>query len=238
MKRFYNQNHSVQRKVDGFNKIASVYDQQGISNRGAEGKELSFSSLTPSESEAVLGVMKKEASELDALPIEKKANVVGSPFEIFGQAKNYIQSKLGITDEVAHDLTSSVVARAQDLQQATGGQLGDMVTGIVDQMNPQDVQQRIGAVPMRNMSPNELEELIKERLIEQLQMSAYQADSYKKIVIQQAKNLLVQYRTHNLTQISLAIVAVLVEHQDPSVVYGISTNERLRKEIEFKLTQA
>lgn len=239
MKRYHNQNHAVHRKVDGFSKVASIYDQQGVSNRAVEEKELSFSSLTPSESEVIMGVMKKEATALNGFSLEKRANVVGSPFEVFGQAKNYIASKLGINDEIAHDLASSVVARAQDLQQVTGGDMGAMVSGIVDQMNPQDVQQRIGASasPMRKMSPNEVEEMIKERLIDQLQMTAYQADSFKKIIIQQAKNLLTQYRAYDLPKIAIAIVNVLVEHQDASIAYGISTSERLKKEIEFKLAQ-
>lgn len=237
MKQYYNQNHAVHRKGNGFSKIASIYDQQGTSNRVQEEKELSLSSLTPSESEVVIGTMRKEAAELDNLSIEKKANAIGSPFEIFGHAKSYIASKLGINSETAHDLASSVVARAQDLQQLHGGELEPMITGIVDQMNPQEVQERVGAMPMRPLSPNELEESIKQRLIEQLQMSAYQADQFKKIVVQQAKNLSIQYRTYKLQQIANAIINVLVEHQDASIAYGISTSELLKQEIEHQLTQ-
>jgi hypothetical protein len=169
--------------------------------------------------------------------MEKKANVIGSPFEVFGHAKSYIASKLGVADEVAHDLASSVVARAQDLQGLHGGEIEPMITGIVDHMNPQEVQDRVGAVPMRPMSPNELEESIKEQLMEQLQMTAFQADQFKKIVIQQAKNLSIQYRTRKLQEIANAIINVLVEHQDASIAYGISSSDRLKKEIEFKLTQ-
>lgn len=237
MKNYYNQNHAIHRKGNGFDKIASIYDQQGVSNRVQEEKELSFSSLTPSESESIIGTMKKEAAELDNLSLEKKAGVIGSPFEVFGHAKAYIASKLGINSETSHDLAQSVVARAQDLQQLHGGDIETMITGIVDQMNPQEVQDRVGAVPMRPFSPNELEEHIKQRLIEELQMTAFQADQFKKIIVQQAKNLLVQYRAYKQQQIADAIINVLVQHQDASIAYGISTSGLLKQEIEHQLTQ-
>jgi hypothetical protein len=69
-------------------------------------------------------------------------------------------------------------------------------------------------------------------------MSAYQADQFKKIIVQQAKNLSIQYRTYKLQQIANAIINVLVEHQDASIAYGISTSELLKQEIEHQLTQA
>lgn len=235
MKRYSNQNHAVHRTDDGLSKVASVYDRQGISNRVKEEKALSFSSLAPFESEAIINTMKKEAAELNSIGLDKQANILSNPFEAFGHAKYYISSKLGLTDEVAHDLASSVVARAQDLQQLHGGEVNQMISGIVDHMNPDEVHSRVGAAPMRKMSPNEVEELIKERLIEQLQMTAYQADQFKKIVVQQARNMLTQYRGYDLAKISEAIVNVLIEHQDASIAYGISTSDRLRAEVEFHL---
>lgn len=232
-----NQNHAIHRTDNILDKTASVYEQKGKSNRGVEKtRELSFSSLTPSQSEAIVSTIKKEAAELDEMSIEKKANVLSNPFEAFGHAKHYISSKLGIHGDAVHDLASSVVTKARGMQEQHGGEIGEMITGIVDHMDQDEVRSRVGASPMRKKTVSEVEEIVKLRLIEQFQMTAYQADQFKKIVIQQARNLLTQYRTHNLDQIAHAIIGVLVSHQDISLAYNISTSDRLRKEVEYQLT--
>jgi hypothetical protein len=233
---YSNQNHRVNRNDNPFLKTASIYDKQGISNRAVEEKSFSFSSLPSYQSEAILNIMRKEAAELST-DFDKTANLNQSPFEMFGMAKNYIASKLGFAPDMAHDLASSVVARGQDLQKEHGGQLGDMVKGIVDQMDPNQIQQRMGARPMRSQSPNEVEESVKDRLMKEMPMSSHQADLCKKIVLQQARNLTVQYRNKSLAQICDAIVEVMLQHRDASIAYGISSSERLRPEIETHLNQ-
>lgn len=236
---YSNQNHRIQRKDNPFEKVASVYDRLGRSNRVVEkNRVLSFSSLPAQGAEIILNQMKKEAAELTLEEtMNKKAELNQSPFEMFGVAKNYIASKLGMAPDMAHDLASSVVAKGQELQNQHGGELGDMVKGIVDNMDPTQVQQRMGARPMRSQSPNEIEDNVKEKLMQEMPMSAHQADLCKKIVLQQARNMTVQYRNKSLAQISDAIVEVMLAHHDASVAYGISSNERLRAEIEMHLQQ-
>jgi hypothetical protein len=236
---YSNQNHRVNRNDNPFEKIASVYDRMGVSNRVVEkSRVLSFSTTPAHESEVILNHMRKEAAELALFEtMNKTANLNQSPFEMFGMAKNYIASKLGFAPDMAHDLASSVVARGQDLQKEHGGQLGDMVKGIVDQMDPNQIQQRMGARPMRSQSPNEVEESVKDRLMKEMPMSSHQADLCKKIVLQQARNLTVQYRNKSLAQICDAIVEVMLQHRDASIAYGISSSERLRPEIETHLNQ-
>lgn len=239
MKTYTNQSFRVHRQDNPFEKTASVYDKMGISNRVInENRVFSFSSTPSHEAEVILNQMRKEASEL-ALEetMNKSANLNQSPFEMFSVAKNYIASRLGMAPDMAHDLASSVVAKGQDLQSQHGGELGDMVKGIVDNMDPTAIQQKMGARPMRNQSPNEIEDNVKEKLMQGMAMSAHQADICKKIVLQQARNMIIQYRQKSLAQISDAIVDVMIAHHDASVAYGISSNERLRSEIEMHLEQ-
>lgn len=234
---YSNQNHRIHRQDNPFSKIASVYDKQGISNRVVnKSRILSFSSLSPHDSQDILGVMRKEAETLYT-EFQKTAHLNSSPFEMFGVAKSYIASKLGMAPDMAHDLASNVVTKAQELQKEHGGDLGEMVQGIVDHMDPNAIQQRMGARPMRSQSPNEIEDSVKDRLMAEMHMSAHQADLSKKIVLQQARNLSIQYRSKSLAQISSAIVDVMVQHNDASVAYGISSSERFRKEIEMHLEQ-
>lgn len=238
MNLYSNQNFRIQRKDNPFEKVASVYDKMGVSNRVTKSRVLSFSSTPAYESEVILNHMRKEAAELSLEEVlNKSANLNQSPFEMFSVAKNYIASKLGMAPDMAHDLASSVVARGQDIQNQHGGELGDAVRGIVDNLDPQKVQEKMGARPMRNQSPNEIEDEVKEKLMQQMPMSAHQADLCKKIVLQQARNMSIQYRSKSLAQISEAIVQVMLAHHDASVAYGISSNQRLRTEIEEHLNQ-
>lgn len=236
MKVYSNQNHGVNRNAN-MDKVASVYDRQGVSNRAEKAKELSFSALPSYQSEVILDVMNKEASAVSQVSIEKTANVLSNPFEAFGQAKYYISSKLGIQEDIAHDLASSVVGRAQDLQQTYGGDIQPMITGIVDHLDPQQIQAKTGVAPTRKSSPGEIEEMVKGRLIQELRMTAHQADQFKKIVMQQARNLTTQLRAHDLARIASAIVDVLVEHGDPSQVYSITSSSLLKNEVGLKLNQ-
>lgn len=239
MKDYSNQNFRVHRHDNPLEKIASVYDRVGVSNRVVtKSRVLSFSSTPSYEAEIILNQMRKEAAEF-ALEetLDKSASLNQSPFEMFGVAKNYIASKLGMAPDMAHDLASSVVAKGQELQNQHGGELGDMVKGIVDNLDPNAIQDKMGARPMRNQSPNEIEDEVKEKLMEQMPMSAHQADICKKIVLQQARNLTIQYRNKSLAQISESIVQVMLAHHDASVAYGISSNQRLRSEIEMYLNE-
>lgn len=237
--KYANQNHAIHRSSSPLSKVASVYDRQSVSNRVKEEKSLSFSSLAPFESEAILRTMQKEASELDSMELDKHATMtLASPFEHFKNAKNYIASKLGLADESAHDLASSVVGRAEDLHQQVGGELEQVIGGIVDNMDKGEIQNRVGAVPMRKASPSEIEEHVKLRLIEEMHLSSFQADSITKSVMTQARNLSTRFRMHDTGQLSNAIVDVVINHQDVSVVYSISSSERLVAEVENQLNNA
>lgn len=234
---YSNSNHAVQRK-GVMNKTASVYDRMAQSNRGMEKRALHFPSLPPHQSEDILSVLKKEAEILDGLSMQKEASIMNSPFELFGNTKQYVSSKLGLDNEIAHELTSSVLNKAKHLQEVHGGEIEAMVSGIVDQIDPASIEAKVGAYPMRKSSPNEVEEMVKQRLMEQMQLSSYQADQFKKIVVSQARNLSTGFRQYEIVDIAGAIVRVLVEHQDISVAYNISTSDRLRSEVEHHLTNS
>lgn len=231
--RYSNQNHAVHRKENDLEKIASVYDKMSVSNRVKEEKELSFSSLTPFESEGVFSIMRKQASELEQQGMEKQAN----PFEVFGGAKHYISSKLGVGDDMAHNLASTVLSRAQDLQNIYGGNVDDMVTGIVDNMDKNEIHSRLGVVPMRPLSPQETEDAVEHQLMEAFQLSAVNVAHYKKNVMDQARNLSVLHRQNDISDIAAAIIKVLVDHQDVTLVNNISSSAALKKEVEANLAQ-
>ena len=235
MNKYANQNHYVNRKIAVIPKTASIYDRQSISNRQAIEKELTFSNLSPYESESILNVMKKEASELESMGLEKKAAGLASPFEYFRNTKALISSKLGLSDDVAHDLSSSIVGRANSLQDEVGGELEPIIGGIIESIDPQEVQNKVGVVSMRKSSPNEIEEHLKMRLTEEMQLSAFQADNVVKNIMAQARNLSTQFRQHDTMKIADAIMDVIVNHQDISVVYNMSSSQRLVKEVESQL---
>ena len=235
--KYANQNHAVHRSPSPMAKTASVYEKQAMSNRREEDKSLVFSSLAPFESEAIIQTIQKEARQLEGDHFEKTAAPLASPFEHFRTAKNYIASKLGLADESAHDLASSVVARAETFTRDHGEDMTAAIGGIIDSMEPLDIQQRVGALPMRQASQNETEEQVKTRLIEELQLSSFQADQITKSVMAQVKNLTTQFRNATNDEIANAVVNVLVNHQDTSVVYSISSSARFKAEVETYLNQ-
>lgn len=238
MNKYSNQNHAIHRSSSPLSKVASIYDKQAISNRVREEKSLSFSTLTPFESEAILSTIQKEAKELESAGLDKKATTVASPFEHFKNAKNYIASKMGLADDSAHDLASSVVGKAQELHQDVGGELEQVIGGIIDNMDRGEIQSRTGAMPMRKSSPNEIEEYAKMRLMEEMQLSSFQADQITKSVMTQARNLITRFRMNDTGELADAIVDVLVNHQDVSLVYSISSSDRLVAEVESQLNNA
>lgn len=235
--KYANQNHAVHRSSTPMAKTASIYEKQAMSNRGEDNKSLVFSSLAPFESEAIIQTIQKEARQLEGEDIEKSAAPLASPFEHFRAAKNYIASKLGLADESAHDLASNVVARAEHFNREHGEDITSAIGGIIDSMEPLDIQQRVGALPMRQASQNETEEQVKTRLIEELQLSSFQADQITKSVMSQVKNLSIQFRNASNGDIANAIVNVLVNHQDTSVVYSISSSATFKAEVESYLNQ-
>lgn len=233
--KFYNANHSPQRDYNPFEKVASIYDRQSISNRGEEEKQLRISSLPPMDEESILSKMATDAKLLDDTEIDKQATVLTNPFDAFGHAKHYIASKLGVQDELAHDLASSVLGKAEELRNAHGGEINEMVTGIVDHMDKGEIESRTGVAPMRSSSPQELEEMIEDVLTKEFQLTSYQAETHKKIIIQQARNLSTIHRNVTLEQLCVAILAILEQHGDISIAPSISTSNRLKDEIAQQL---
>lgn len=231
--RYSNQNHAVNRTENPMEKVASVYDKMSVSNRVSQEKTLSFSSLSPFESEAILSSMGKQAEELKELELEKKA----SPFDLFGNAKQYISSKLGVTNDLSHDLASTVLGKAQDLQNIYGGDVGDMVTGIVDNMDKGQIHQHLGVAPMRPSSSEETEQGVEQMLMQSFQLPASQVAHYTKNVMQQARNLAILHRQNDISEIAQAIIQVLVDHQDITLVNNISSSAALKKEVQGHLAQ-
>ncbi|MGG4438325.1 hypothetical protein AAXE64_27620 [Priestia megaterium] len=228
---------NLQYRSQGMRKIASVYDEQAISNRKQEEKALSFSSLSPMESETIFSKMASDVSELRKDSMEKRANTASNPFELFSQTKQYISKKLGISGESAHDFASTVVQRAEDLQQTHGGELPNVITGIIDNMDRNVIQQQIGALPMRRLTQKQVEEMIEHRLLKEAGMDSYRAEYYKRMIVQQARNFLTTYRNKELADIANAVFDVLIENHDFDLVKNFSTSDRLKNELTHFLNQ-
>ena len=234
--RFKNQN-SIRHKADPFSKTASVYDKMGESNRVVEEKPLHFSSLSASDTNFLREHLAKEASDLNSIPLEKRANAMNL-FDLFQNTKNAIASSLGVADGAAHDLASSTIAKAQEIQAVHGGTIEEAASGIIQQMGGAELKKRFSATPMKVFRSTQAEDLARELLIDQMQLSGYQADQLKKNVVQQARNLSTKFRAHDLGELTTAIVDVLTEHGDVSLVYNFATSERLKGEIKYRLDNA
>lgn len=233
---YSNQNHAIHRSRNSIEKVASVYEKQAQSNRIVEEKPLSFSTLSPHESNTILDLMEKDACVLRESGFEKKAAFnFSTPFDQFRTAKNVITNKLGLGDDAAHDLASGIVGKAQRLHEEVGGDIEPIITGIVDNIDVNEIERRIGAIPMKRRSTQDTEEHVKLRLMEEMQLSAFVADQMTRSVMQQVKNLGTKFRGSSSEQIANAIVDLLVNYQDTSIVYGISSNSVLLKELEHNL---
>lgn len=235
IKRYSNQNHHVHRSYNPLEKTASIYDLQGVSNRVKEEEPLAFSSLAPYESESITSVLEKEAGLLEEQELEKSAANATNPFEAFGTARHYLRNKFGLAEDSAHDLASSVVSKANAIQDEHGVELADAVVGIIDSMDEKQVLNQTGVVPKRIDTNETIEGEVKQRLMDELQLTAFQSDQLKKNVVQQARNLSTQFRHSPTKDIALAIVNVLVEHQDISLVYNISSSPHLVEEVGYQL---
>ena len=216
------------------NSFRNVYEQQEVSNRLIEKKAFAFQSLPSYQAEAILEKMAEDAKRVQGL--EKEAAVLSNPFEAFGHAQTYIASKFGLQRELAHDLASSVVGKAKGLRAEHGGELSDMITGIVDHMNPDEVRNKVGAEPIRTHSPGELKEHVKMRLVEEMSMSSYQADQFKEIVLTHARNLITIFRPHSLLDITNAILDIVVNYQDSSLIYSFTSSASLKDEVRHRLS--
>lgn len=235
MNKYSNPSRHIHREENPLEKVASIYDKQAISNRVVEEKPLSFSSLSPSEASAVVNLMKKEAEVLDGLELDKKADTHSSPFDRFALARHTVISQLGISGDAADDLASSVLVKAEEIQNGHGGELDNIISGIVEHMDSSEIKRRTGAMPMRHVSRKKTEEKMRLRLINEMGLSAHQADQMKKVVSQQARDLSTLHRQYSFAELCDAIINVIVEHDDTSIAYGMASNERLRDEIKYQL---
>ena len=190
-------------------------------------------SLSAGEGEEVRSLISKEAKKLDGMNIQKTASA--NPFELFGNTKHYVSKKLGLSDTTAHDVAGSVIGKAQGITEQYGGEIGDIAMGIVDQMDPRAFPEVATGLVQRTMSNHEQDAFAKQLLMDEMQMSSYDADRYKKSVVATARSFYTKFRTKAPQEIIQAVVSILVERRDVSLVFDIATNDQLKREIEMKL---
>ena len=210
----------------------NIYEKQAQFNRGTPAPVLEFSSLPSKEAQEIRDYIQKEATVLEKESIHKQASA--SPFDMFGNAKMYLRNRLGVSDETAHDIAGSVMGKAQQIQENHGGELVQIAQGIIDEMEPGQFEE--SRLKYRIMSAQEQEAFAKNLLMEQMNASAYEADRYKKSIVNSARTLYTKHRTKTPQEIIKAIVDVIAERRDITLVFDVPSDDHLKREIEMRLT--
>lgn len=215
------------------------YDVLMKSNR-AKKEELSLDKLSHTENEGLREFLEKQASLVpDSLEKTASENAmtkeafVSRGIDLFDSTKNLIAQRLGVSDGVAHEFSSRVITQAEKIQNRFQGDQGKIIDGIVDAMgtelatNPNAMKSQFGMVNMKVLSNKDLLEYIKERLVNELQLSSYEADRLKLTVVKQAGDLTTMLRPHTKQKIADAIVSLMKDRANPSIAYDIKDSKVL-----------
>lgn len=234
---FGNANHMVNRK--GISKVASAYDALAVPNR-ATPPQLNVTSLSAEDNEGLRGFIAKEAQLLEGS--EKLAFLSGG-VDLFTRAKGLLGNKVGLPEERANELASPIVVKTSEIQNQYGGDPHKIMDRIIDEMQNQLIGPNTGGQPL----PGEIQQSmaltktpsiemeIKARLIKELGVTNFESNPLAKSVMSEARDMVTSIRPCKIDQIANAIVDVMVEHRDPSVVYGIKANKIYLAEVKERL---
>jgi hypothetical protein len=213
------------------------YDILMNSNR-AKKEELSLGKLAQEDNQGVREYLEKQAGlipdslEKTASHMTKEA-FLSRGLDLFDNTKNLIAQRLGVSDGMAHELSSRVITHSDRIQNRFQGDQGKIIEGIVDAMgsevatNPGSLKSPLGMVNMRMSSNKDLTEYIKNRLVEEVMLSPYEADRLKLSIIKQAGDLTTVLRPYNKQQIADAIVNMIKDRNNPSLAYEIKDSKIL-----------
>lgn len=229
-----NQNHHREMR-----KVASRYDALAIPNR-TEASKLTLSSLSAADNEGLRDLIAKEAAALGGT--EKLAFLSGG-VDLFTRAKGMLGNKLGIPEDKANEMASPVVMQTNKIQEIYGGDPHKIMDRLIDAMQNQLIGPHDGQiVPLGEVQDSmaltktpSLEAEIKARLVNEMHVTNMESNHLAKSVMSEARDLVTAIRPCKIDQIANAIVDVMIEHHDPSVVYGIKTNKVYLAEIKEHL---
>jgi hypothetical protein len=220
----------------GMNKVASVFDALSISNRL---EEKTFPELDKQSSDWLDESIEKFAHGIHSEFMDKQA-AFSNGLQLFGDVRKMISDSLGVSEGVAHDLTSSVITRSDKIQQEYGGDQINIISNIVNEMKGQAIdnpESLGGSVDLHPMTYNsrEVQEQVKSRLIQEMGMTSRESEVYKDLIMKQAQDLTSMLRPHKRDAIALAVVDVLIETRDRTSLYDLKNTPMLMQAIKTQL---
>lgn len=238
--RYYNNNHTVNRT--GLDKTAGAYDHLMQSNRQLA-PTLNVSTFNPAANESLRHYIQKQSFEIGD-DLEKNASTkmqkeafLSNGLDLFTKTRNLISKQLGVSEDVAHDITSPVLTQAGNIQSRFGGTETEIIEGIVQELGPAMMQNNsplgkdVTIMPMKNATSKELLEYIEKRLINEIRMSVFEAERYKHAVAKEAKDLTTILRPHDKVKIANAIIDLMYLKNEPRIVYGLKDSTALMGEL-------
>lgn len=193
-------------------------------------EKVAFESLGKDLSSDVEKAIAKTAAKIDA-PLAKQASL-GNGFQTFSTVRKMIANKLGVSEFVAEDMTSKVITKSEQIANEYGGNQHEIIDGILNEMTKQTIEAPSvlnGAFDLHpvNHQSREIEETIKLRLMNELHMSNREADMYKTIVYKNAQDLAVTLRPKKREEIAKALVDLMVDTNDMTIIYNIKSSPTL-----------
>lgn len=155
-----------------------------------------------------------------------------SGFQMFGNVKKSVASALGVSDTIAEELTSKIITKSEHVIRDYGGEQIEVISGIIDEMknqsisNPDILNGAFDLHPVTHQS-RQIEETIKLRLMNEMHMSNRDADTFKTVVYKNAQDLTTTLRPHTRENIAKALVDLIIDTKDQTIVYNIKTSPTL-----------
>lgn len=227
-------------RTKGLDKQASSeYDRLMVSNRQVE-KAISIPSFSPVENEGLADYIRKEAKVLDADELTKEASegitkeaFFSGGLDMFTSTRQLIANRLGVSEEIAHDMTSPVLNRSDVIRNQYGGEPQHIIEGIVTELATQTSDNPIVSKGVElhdfksSWGKKEWSEAIKDRLVTELGIGSYDADRMVLLIVKESQDLTTSLRPHTKFEISEAIIQIMKENGDPSVIYGFKDSSRM-----------
>lgn len=222
-------------KQKGFNKVASEYDSLAVSNRSSG----EFGALDEETSNLLSAAIDKTASFEADETIEKQA-AFSNGLQMFTNVRRMIADKLGVSEGVAHDLSSNVITRSERIAQEYGGDQVQIADGIVREMQGQVIENPDllgGAMDIHPIGHHNktLQDKIKQRLVAEMGMSQQEAEIYKALILKQSQDMVTMLRPKKRDDIAMAIVSVVAEGRDVTAIYDLKDNPILMQAIRSQL---
>lgn len=229
----YRNQHIMNQK--GFNKVASEFDSLAVSNRSSA----EFGGLDEETSDLLSAAIDKTANFATDEALEKEAGFANG-LQMFTNVRRMIADKLGVSEGVAHDLSSNVITRSERIAEEYGGDQVQIMDGIVREMQGQVVENPDilgGAMDIHPIGHNNktLQDKIKQRLVAEMGMNQRDAEVYKTLILKQSQDMVTMLRPNKRDDIAMAIVDVVVEGRDVTAIYDLKDNPVLMQAIKSQL---